>query len=254
MATRRRHADAQPATAGRPARPDEHGGSRSRAGGTPWTPPSHAGDRAGRGPHSAAPSCARASATWNAASPRPRPAAPSSGARRCTTRSRRWPRTSARTSRSPRARTGCTRRSCAGDLRLANAVDRLTAEHAEMAEKVAALVADSQPPVTEHRRRRAARAGHRPARAPGAAPPDRRRPDLRGVPHRRRRRRVAASYSASSSSRSTSVRVHAVGVQEHEALVGPEPEDRAEPDGRQVDDASRVRLPWPNRAGRRTAR
>ena len=34
------------------------------------------------------------------------------------------------------------------DLRLANAVDRLTAEHAEMADKVAALVADSQPPVT----------------------------------------------------------------------------------------------------------
>src|ERR1700712_1638577 len=36
----------------------------------------------------------------------------------------------------------------ARDLRLTNAVTGLTNEHAEMAEKVAALVADSQPPVT----------------------------------------------------------------------------------------------------------
>ena len=37
----------------------------------------------------------------------------------------------------------------AGDLRLANAVHALTAEHARIAAEVAALVADSEPPVTE---------------------------------------------------------------------------------------------------------
>lgn len=36
----------------------------------------------------------------------------------------------------------------AGDLRLANAVDALTAEHAQIAAEVAALVTDSEPPVT----------------------------------------------------------------------------------------------------------
>ena len=35
------------------------------------------------------------------------------------------------------------------DLRLANAVHALTAEHSEMARMIAALVADSQPPVIE---------------------------------------------------------------------------------------------------------
>jgi hypothetical protein len=35
-----------------------------------------------------------------------------------------------------------------GDLRLANAVDALTAEHATIAEEIAGLVADSAPPVT----------------------------------------------------------------------------------------------------------
>jgi hypothetical protein len=37
----------------------------------------------------------------------------------------------------------------AGDLRLANAVHALTAEHAKIAAEVAALVAGSEPPVTE---------------------------------------------------------------------------------------------------------
>jgi hypothetical protein len=37
----------------------------------------------------------------------------------------------------------------AGDIRLANAVEALTAEHAQIAEEIASLVADSQPPVTE---------------------------------------------------------------------------------------------------------
>jgi hypothetical protein len=37
----------------------------------------------------------------------------------------------------------------AGDLRLANAVRALTAEHGRIAAEVAALVADSEPPVTE---------------------------------------------------------------------------------------------------------
>jgi hypothetical protein len=37
----------------------------------------------------------------------------------------------------------------AGDIRLANAVEALTAEHAQIAEEIATLVADSQPPVTE---------------------------------------------------------------------------------------------------------
>ena len=37
----------------------------------------------------------------------------------------------------------------ARDLRLTNAVARLTAEHAEMAREIAALVADSRPPVGE---------------------------------------------------------------------------------------------------------
>ncbi len=37
----------------------------------------------------------------------------------------------------------------AGDLRLANAVAALTAEHAQIAEEIAALVADTQPPVAE---------------------------------------------------------------------------------------------------------
>jgi len=37
----------------------------------------------------------------------------------------------------------------AGDLRLANAVAALTAEHARIAGEVAGLVADSEPPVTE---------------------------------------------------------------------------------------------------------
>jgi hypothetical protein len=36
----------------------------------------------------------------------------------------------------------------AGDLRLANAVEALTAEHGQIAEEIASLVADSQPPVT----------------------------------------------------------------------------------------------------------
>jgi hypothetical protein len=36
----------------------------------------------------------------------------------------------------------------AGDLRLANAVEALTAEHGQMAEEIATLVADSQAPVT----------------------------------------------------------------------------------------------------------
>jgi hypothetical protein len=36
----------------------------------------------------------------------------------------------------------------AGDLRLANPVDALTAEHAEIAQEVAELVADSEAPVT----------------------------------------------------------------------------------------------------------
>jgi hypothetical protein len=36
----------------------------------------------------------------------------------------------------------------AGDLRLANAVDALTAEHAQIAEEIATLVADSEAPVT----------------------------------------------------------------------------------------------------------
>jgi hypothetical protein len=36
----------------------------------------------------------------------------------------------------------------AGDLRLANAVDALTEEHGQIAEEIAALVADSQAPVT----------------------------------------------------------------------------------------------------------
>jgi hypothetical protein len=36
----------------------------------------------------------------------------------------------------------------AGDLRLANAVDALTDEHGQIAEEIAALVADSQAPVT----------------------------------------------------------------------------------------------------------
>ena len=36
----------------------------------------------------------------------------------------------------------------AGDLRLANAVGGLTAEHGQMAEEIATLVADSQAPVT----------------------------------------------------------------------------------------------------------
>lgn len=36
----------------------------------------------------------------------------------------------------------------AGDLRLANAVEALTAEHGQIAEEVASLVADSQAPVT----------------------------------------------------------------------------------------------------------
>jgi hypothetical protein len=36
----------------------------------------------------------------------------------------------------------------AGDLRLANAVDALTAEHAQIAEEIAGLVADSEAPVT----------------------------------------------------------------------------------------------------------
>lgn len=35
-----------------------------------------------------------------------------------------------------------------GDLRLANAVDALTAEHGRIAEEIAALLADSAPPVT----------------------------------------------------------------------------------------------------------
>jgi hypothetical protein len=35
-----------------------------------------------------------------------------------------------------------------GDLRLANAVDALTAEHGQIAEEIAGLVADSAPPVT----------------------------------------------------------------------------------------------------------
>jgi hypothetical protein len=35
-----------------------------------------------------------------------------------------------------------------GDLRLANAVDTLTAEHGQIAEEIAGLVADSAPPVT----------------------------------------------------------------------------------------------------------
>lgn len=38
----------------------------------------------------------------------------------------------------------------AGDIRLANAVEALTAEHEQIAEEIAALVADSQPPVTEN--------------------------------------------------------------------------------------------------------
>jgi hypothetical protein len=38
----------------------------------------------------------------------------------------------------------------AGDIRLANAVEALTAEHAQIAEEIATLVADSQPPVTEN--------------------------------------------------------------------------------------------------------
>lgn len=37
----------------------------------------------------------------------------------------------------------------AGDIRLANAVEALTAEHAQIAEEIAALAADSQAPVTE---------------------------------------------------------------------------------------------------------
>lgn len=37
----------------------------------------------------------------------------------------------------------------AGDIRLANAVEALTAEHEQIAEEIAVLVADSQPPVTE---------------------------------------------------------------------------------------------------------
>jgi ParB-like chromosome segregation protein Spo0J len=36
----------------------------------------------------------------------------------------------------------------AGDLRLANAVEALTAEHGQMAEEIATLVADSRAPVT----------------------------------------------------------------------------------------------------------
>jgi hypothetical protein len=36
----------------------------------------------------------------------------------------------------------------AGDLRLANAVDELTAEHAEMAAEIASLLTDSDAPVT----------------------------------------------------------------------------------------------------------
>jgi hypothetical protein len=36
----------------------------------------------------------------------------------------------------------------AGDLRLANAVEALTAEHGQIAEEIASLVADSQAPVT----------------------------------------------------------------------------------------------------------
>jgi hypothetical protein len=37
----------------------------------------------------------------------------------------------------------------AGDLRLANAVEHLTAEHAQLAEEIAPLVADSEAPVAE---------------------------------------------------------------------------------------------------------
>src|SRR3954453_4323469 len=37
----------------------------------------------------------------------------------------------------------------AGDLRLANAVQALTADHAQIAEEIATVVADSQAPVTE---------------------------------------------------------------------------------------------------------
>jgi hypothetical protein len=37
----------------------------------------------------------------------------------------------------------------AGDLRLANAVDALTAEHAQLAAEIAGLVVDSEAPVTE---------------------------------------------------------------------------------------------------------
>jgi hypothetical protein len=38
----------------------------------------------------------------------------------------------------------------AGDIRLANAVEALTVEHEQIAEEIALLVADSQPPVTEN--------------------------------------------------------------------------------------------------------
>ena len=37
----------------------------------------------------------------------------------------------------------------AGDLRMANAVEALTEEHAQIAEEIASLVADSAPPVTQ---------------------------------------------------------------------------------------------------------
>ena len=83
-----------------------------------------------------------------------------------------------------------------GDLRLANAVHALTAEHDVIAAELASLVADSDGPLTSDGRAAAARTGDLAAGHAGPAPAARRRTGLRGLPDRHRRSRLMRSSAA----------------------------------------------------------